>query len=113
MIGVFTVDIGKVMKELREEREREIKIIEDINNELRKICGIEEDSNFVPIQNYAINDDRNISIDVPEIDRKIKKKEKKKINKAFKGTNNERDYREGFEANENAGIRHADDTRNA
>jgi len=35
MIGVFTLDIGKLMNDLKDERMEETKVIEDINKKLR------------------------------------------------------------------------------
>ena len=39
MIGVFTLDIGKLMNDLKDERREETKVIEDINKKLREICS--------------------------------------------------------------------------
>lgn len=57
MIGVFTVPIGELMEDLKEERRRETDIIRNINAELAKILGPEEDmagSRF-SVASYAIN----------------------------------------------------------
>jgi hypothetical protein len=39
MIGVFTLDIGKLMNDLKDERREETKVIEDINKKLGEICA--------------------------------------------------------------------------
>ena len=39
MIGVFTLDIGKLMNDLKKERMEETEIIEDINKKLKEICA--------------------------------------------------------------------------
>lgn len=128
-IGVFTVDIGKIMKELREEREREIEIMEAIISELRKICGIEHDEDFVPINNYGINNASIHSFEIEEFESKeskgnksmikstfknmkSKRDDKARINRAFKDSVNEADFKEEFGAKETDGIRHAIDTKN-
>ena len=42
MVGAFTLDIGKLMKDLKNEREEEITIIKEINQKLKAICENED-----------------------------------------------------------------------
>jgi len=92
------------MRELHETKEKNIRTIKEINKKLSALIQGE----LKPGIGVSINDNESISSYRPESINQALIVTKARIEKAMKGSENVRDYKEQFGANEMIGISHAD-----